>query len=471
MPQKQSDGIRKKQASSGYLEKFARTQAEPTRSAQIPEPVRAQSDAKIPHETLSEPSPAPASLSRTPQEPRQRWRIRRMRLALRPSFPAPSARAGVIAGAIAGAILIVLLSTVWARLTVSIKPRVEEIALDDIAAMLDASSSGEARDAKSIPAEQLSFVRTVRKEFPATGKERVEERARGKIKIFNRFNSSPQPLVAGTRLLSEGGALFRLAKAVAVPGATIEQGSIRPQFIEAEAAADVPGEGSNLSGSVRLSIPGFSGTPKYDGFYAVAEQGFSGGFRGDAIVASLDDLKKAQEAATKQVFDEIKADIGAGTPPGLTGIEALREIQIVRVEAPPAGTRGNTFAVSAEARGTALAFRQSDAANFARSLTIADDKTHEFVDGSARLEYRVRSADFKTGRADIVIRGSFRVRSVIAPGELAVLISGKKQGSATDLLRARPEIASASLSFFPPWRSQAPGDPSKIRIRLERRRE
>ena len=377
--------------------------------------------------------------------------------------------AGVIAGVLAVAGAFGAMTTVWARLTIVVKPKIENVSLRDIAVVFDTAATKVHIPQKMIPAEKLSFSKTVTREFTATGKDSGAERARGTVRITNLFSSSPQPLVAGTRFLTPGGTLFRLTKTITVPGATTVQGKFIPQSIDTEVAADVPGEEHNLSGQIQLTIPGFKGTPKYEGFSAQAPQGFSGGARGISIVLTKDDLKRAEEQTTKAAFNELKDEISKSVPTGFTSPEELRMVEITRVEAPVAGTHQEKFTVSATAHGRALVFRPEDAESLMKALALGatQDKNQEVVGGSARMTYRARNIDFTKGRADVTISGTVQIKAIVHQDALAALAAGKKQGSISEALRSRPEVSAFTLSLFPPWRSRAPGDTAKIHFVVE----
>ena len=89
------------------------------------------------------------------------------------------------------------------------------------------------------------------------------------------------------------------------------------------------------------------------------------------------------------------------------------------------------------------------------------------MEGSARLAYTVKTVDFEKGRAEVAVAGSLKTKTRIPEQELAALVKGKKEGSVIELFKTRRELASFNLAFFPPWRSKAPSDPSKIRFRVE----
>lgn len=377
--------------------------------------------------------------------------------------------AGIVAGVfvIAGALGVI--TTVWARLTIVVKPRIEEVSLRDIAVVFDITAAKVQVPQKTIPAEKLSFSKTVTREFTATGKDSIPQRARGIVRITNSFSSLPQPLVAGTRFSTPAGVLFRLTKTVTVPGATTVQGKFTPQSIDAEATADVPGEESNLLGQIPLTIPGFKGTSKYEGFSAIAPQGFSGGAHGVSVVITKDDLKRAQEETTKAAFNELKDEIARTIPADFISPEELRMVEIVKVESVAAGTHQEKFIVQATATGRALVFHPQDAEGLIKSFVLEDarNKNQEVMDGSARMTYQARNVDFTKGRADVTVSGTVKATTLISHTELASLVAGKKQNSISELLRGRPEVSTFTLSFFPPWRSSAPADTGKIRFVVE----
>lgn len=384
---------------------------------------------------------------------------------------APSSRRWFIWGGGAGFIFLLaaalLLSTVFARANISVKPRVENIDLRDISVGFDISVSKTLLDARVLPAELLTFSRKEAGEFEATGKEFVAEKARGRVRIYNSFSSSPQSLVANTRFLTNDGILYRLPRPITIPGAKIEEGKIVPQFIEAELIADKPGQGSNLSGEIRLSIPGFQGSPKYDGFYAIAPEGFSGGFEGEARVVSAEDKKRAEEAVTKKVYDGISEEMSRKTPPEFTFVEKLREIEITNIVSPKSGTRRDKFVVEAEAKGRAFFFRQSDLISLLQEMILKDGRSKELMPDTANFSYRPVSLDYEKGKAAVVVNGTIKLKYVIPEKELALLVKGKKRGSIIEALKSREELAQFSVSIFPPWRASAPNDESKIRILTE----
>ncbi|MBI3630861.1 MAG: hypothetical protein HY221_00805 [Candidatus Sungbacteria bacterium] len=371
---------------------------------------------------------------------------------------------GAAAGAALVGIFLIVISTAGARLTLTIKPRVEDIAIQNVAIAFDTASSKLNLDAKRIPAERLVFTQTLRKEFDATGEENIATRATARVKIYNQFSSAPQVLVKNTRFLTDTAVLYRLAQSVTIPGARIIQGKINAEAAEVQLIADVPGEQANHAGEVKLRIPGFKGTPKYEGFFAVAPDGFSGGALGRMRVVSASDIGRAEVAVTKELYDTLEREMAVRIPSGLVFRDGLREIQMTKVDAPRASTPGEHFAVVASATARVLAFRESDIIELLKNLILKDDTSHSFVDGSWRFQYQVQNIDFDAGRAAVALNGTIREVSVIRPDELSSLVAGKKGGSLDEALKTRQDVSGFSASFFPPWRRSAPGNPSGIKV-------
>lgn len=373
----------------------------------------------------------------------------------------------VLAGFALVIVIFTLLSTVFARLNITYKPKVENLALQDIVIAFDASVSQILPGPKVIPAEKLEFTKEVSREFATTGKKNVEEKASGKVRIYNAYSSSPQKLVSSTRFLTETGILYRLKESVTVPGAKIEEGKIVPQYVETQVTADQPGEKANSSGEIKLKIPGLEGTPKYDSFYALAANGFSGGFKGLASVVTKDDLARAQQEVTKAAYDQIKNDITRQLPQEFKTLDSLEEIQIAKVTSPKENSVEEKFSVQVQAKAQVIIFREKDAVALISSILLTNEKNKKYVDNTANFSYQIQKADFDKGKAVAAVKGDLKAVAVVPEKELTEIVRGKKYGSINNFLAAREDLAGFGLSFFPPWISTAPKSGGQIKIKEE----
>ena len=363
----------------------------------------------------------------------------------------------------------ILLSTVFARVTVTLKPVVESIQIDNAQVVFDASVSDVNAGTRTIPAEFLSFTGSASEDFDATGSTNTDQKASGRVRIYNAFGTSPQALVANTRFITDSGVLFRIPKSVTIPAAKKDdKGALIPQFIETDLVADKAGEGANIAGEVKLYIPGFKGTPKYDSFYAVAANGFSGGgSAGQGRAVTRDDLAAAQQKLSKKVFDDLKQSMAQKIPANFTYVDSLSEIEITSITAPKEKTKTDRFTVEVKAIARVFVFRDADALKLLDALLLKPEDVKMLIAGSADFHYQIKNANYDKKIATVSMNGSIKSKKIIASEEIAMLAAGKKEGSLVDALKARRDIATFRVAFFPPWIFSAPGNASQVIVVIE----
>lgn len=371
-------------------------------------------------------------------------------------------------GLIAAAGVATLLSTVFARVTITVKPVIEELQIEHTDMTLSASASEVNSATHTIPAELLSFEGSIRDDFDATGSDMVNQKASGRIRIYNAFGTSPQMLVATTRFITDDGILYRLPQNIIIPGATREaNNTLVPAFIEADVFADKAGIASNREGEVKLRIPGFQGSPKYDGFYGIAMQGFSGGSTGQARIITQSDLEAAQQKVSKRVFDELKQRMVQKIPPTFRLVDSLSEIQIISIDAPKEKTKLDRFSVEAKAIARVFVFHDADLIKFLNEFMLKEDKTNILIDTSSNLHYQIKNAHYDKKIAQISMNGIIKTKKVIDSNDITHLAAGKKEGSLIDALNQRKDIATFRVAFFPPWMFSVPKRTNHINVIIE----
>lgn len=113
-------------------------------------------------------------------------------------------------------------------------------------------------------------------------------KATGTVTLVNHWSKS-QPLQAGTRLLSEGGVLFRTTKRVDVPvGGTID----------ADVEADQPGKDGEIAPSHFEIVALWPGLK--DKIYGESKQAFTGGTK-SVVGVTQEDLVAARKAAVEKL--------------------------------------------------------------------------------------------------------------------------------------------------------------------------
>lgn len=368
---------------------------------------------------------------------------------------------GGAAGGIAA--MLILLSTVFARAYITVEPLIQAKTLASTAVTVtpDAHAIDPAR--KIIPGELIELTETREIQRPATGRRTVSEYARGMVTIYNAYSSQPQVLVANTRFSSSDGKIFKLAKSTTVPGAKVQNGAIVPNSIEAEIIAAEPGEAYNLS-PAEFRIPGFQGSPRYQGFSARSGAAFDGGFEGEASVVTKTDLDRASEDATREVYQQLKDLLKKRVPEGFTVIDGGHEIDITSVVGPEVNSRATQFVMKATGRVRGIAFRDEDEKDFIAALFSAS-MSYALVEGG-EIRRDAISLDLAKRRLSFVLSGKVNLESKIDKEALLQDALGKSENELKETLSQSGGVQAYRIKFFPFWIKEAPRDPAGIRVEI-----
>jgi hypothetical protein len=143
----------------------------------------------------------------------------------------------------------------------------------------------------------------------ASGTQKVEQKAAGRVVLYNNFSAEPQKLVATTRLQTPEGLIFRLVAPVSIPGKQKNTAG----HIEVSVVADAPGASYNV-GLKDFTIPGFKGDPKYSQIYGRSKTPMTGGASGIQKVVSADTLAQAEKDLEASLKESLAKDIVTQIP-------------------------------------------------------------------------------------------------------------------------------------------------------------
>ena len=329
--------------------------------------------------------------------------------------------------------------------------------------VLTASKTATDVSSVAIPASVLTYaVPHVDLPFPASGKSQVSEKATGKITVYNAYSSQDQTLVATTRFQSPDGKIVRLVNQIIVPGAKIQDGKIIPSSLVADVVADKPGADYNIGPLPKLTIPGFKGTPKFDGFYGTLDMQLSGGFIGVRSVPTASDISLAKSKATATLLAEkslVKIDSDLKVLDGATNLNVTKLV----VDS-AAGEDGNFF-VHGDAALTVIGFRESDVKSWLLLKAQKADPTASFR--SLNPVYSNAQPDFTHGTLKFTVTSDGVVTPAFDSAAFKNLVAGKSSADAKALILEIPELADGKLSVWPIWLQSLPTDPSKIKVTVE----
>jgi len=313
-----------------------------------------------------------------------------------------------------------------------------------------------------LPAEVFSQPKNVTRLFPASGVAQVSQKATAKILIYNAYSSSKQTFVATTRFAAPDGKIFRLDNAIVVPGAGIKDGKIIPSSIEASVTADKAGAEYNVGPFNKLSVPGFKGTPRYDGFYGVMSRQASGGFVGSKKVATEQDLSSGKEKTSQGLKDALQGVFLNDLSPGFNILGVASSTSITKLVANKSTDAEGNFSVFGEALFRAIGFRDEDVKSLARTLMLKDYPDMDFAE--LKLDYQDVKPDFVSGQLTFSLVADGIIRPQFSADDLKVKIAGKPLGEARTTIIILPDLTNAKISLWPFWLSELPKDMGKINI-------
>lgn len=323
-------------------------------------------------------------------------------------------------------------------------------------AMLDTKNS-------LLPAQVFTQKSTLKLSFPATGKKNVQQRAGGKIIVYNAYSSEPQSLVATTRFVAPDGKVFRLSKNITVPGAKITDGKVVPSSIEADVIADKAGPDYNIGPVTYFSIPGFKGTPKYQGFYGESKAAMTGGFVGEVAYPTDADIKSAKSNMGETVSSALKEKALEQIPKEFSVIEGAAGFSILSQKVDDKVDENKNFSISVEAQIVVIAFKETDLLTVMESR-VEQELKGDFILKDYNIQYGQARADFIAGRLSFPVAFTASVSKFVDPENLKKQVLGKSEGDLRAIINGLADLQSAEISLWPFWVGRVPSDASKIKI-------
>lgn len=368
------------------------------------------------------------------------------------------------AGALAALLLVVWAGGIAfgrARVAVEFKKRPWEYKGEVAIRMSETKPNGET---KSLPGEVFTETRNLTSLFPASGRVSTSEKARGKITIYNAYNTQTQVLVANTRFVAPDGKVFRLAAGVTVPGGKMMSGRIQPSSIEANIVADQPGADYNVGPIAKLTIPGFEGSPRYNGFYGEVKTPLTGGLTGEKAVATDADFAAARERTREMLQAGLGSAVLRNQPADFVVIDGASETAITKLSIVSSTAEGDKFGVFGEGRIRAVAFRESDMrillaalANPEEGMTLA----------GLSITYTNPIVNFEAGTLIVTVEAKATVTGAVEEGKLREMLAGKSVNDARAAVLALPHLSEARISLSPFWLTKVPKNQKRVIVEIE----
>lgn len=322
---------------------------------------------------------------------------------------------------------------------------------------------------KVIPGKILEEEKELWQEFQATGKTFEEGKARGTIRVYNKYNPpTPMTLKATTRFLSDSGKLFLSPQKIYIPAAKIEKGKVVPSWTEIEVVAAEAGEDYNI-GPANFSVPGLAGTPYYYAIYGESQTSMTGGFKKEIKQVTEEDIQKAQDSLTKRLLEDIETSLKNKVSSEFILLDTALSKEIVEVSSlVKAGAVIPQFNFQAKAKGMVLIFKKSDLEDFAKKSILSQiPVSKKIFEESLTINYTAQLIDLKEGKITLNLKFSAIIYPGITKEELTALIKGKSAEGIREIVYENfPEVSQIKINFRPFWVKKTPKNIEKINIKL-----
>lgn len=332
-------------------------------------------------------------------------------------------------------------------------------------------ANGQARVAGII----LQKEKNITASYPATGTEDVNRKASGKITIYNAYSSSPQPLVKNTRFATPEGKIYRIAQGITVPGARIVNNKIVPSTLEVTVYADKPGPDYNIGPST-FRIPGFQGSPKYEGFYAESTGSMTGGLIGTIKVATAIDIVKAKEQNRKNLESALRTEMALSVPQEIKILNDAGSFVVTKETVAPEADASGNFTVTTFGTLRLFGFKESDLVQALKTRLAVENPPQfgdedlapdEIVLSSGSPQYSNPQPDF----TNKIMTVSVTMKSVWAHAfdleKFNAEALGKTAEELNDKLPNFPGVKAVDVSLWPFWVSSIPNNPKKVTVEVE----
>ena len=323
---------------------------------------------------------------------------------------------------------------------------------------------------ETVPAKIVEAYEEYREEFPSSGQKSVSnQKARGKVTIFNDYSSSSQTLVATTRLLSEDNKLFRLVSGVTVPG--MEGG--KSGQIEAEVVADEAGADFNI-GPTRFTIPGFksSGEEKYQKFYARSENSMTGGGSGNEEVKSITqaDIDSAKSKITGKMGKNGKEKIAQVAGAGWVVLdEAVSSEDAEYLVSGTVGEVAGNFSVTVRVKYRGLVVRESDLKRLVAEKISQKFSGYRYSSEDVSLDFGKSDADFSNASLVLRFEGTVGSGASLDLENIKAGILGKNEEELKEYLESYSGIEKVEVEYWPPFiKGRIPMYEKRVQIELDK---
>jgi len=353
------------------------------------------------------------------------------------------------------------------RATVEVLPKQETVNFD-LEVVADSQISQPDLVLNKIPGQMIQISQQKTQEFNASQAAAIDSKAHGKITIYNNFSTQEQALVATTRFIPQGSQLiFRIKQKVIIPPAKMVNGKLEPASVDVDIEADQFGSEYNV-GPATWRIPGFMGSPKYDGFYAKSLEAMVGGSRkGEGKVASAEELSQAKEQMNAVLQEEAQAELAKKIPGNLKFFDKCQRKKLVKLEPEKSPDNPEKFLLNGELQVEAMVFDLNDL-----KVLIEQNVTAKLSDQKKSLpetqiiDYLDCEIDSEHEQAKFKVATEEKLSFLLDEAVLRRDLIGKSANDLQQYFTNQVAVNRARVTFWPFWVKKVPNNPQSLNLKI-----
>jgi len=357
------------------------------------------------------------------------------------------------------AVIAIALSLSYSKAVVTITPKVVSF---DINGTFTAKKGATSTD---LGYEVVTVTSSSTERITATKGPLVQTKAKGTVIIYNNYSATAQALVAGTRVATPDGLIYRTTASVSVPGKKTTPGSVVATVVADQAGAKYNLKVSDLSGDFK--IPGYKGSPKYNGFYARIKTDIVGGFSGNKMTIDPTLKSKTIESLKDVVKAELIAKLNQSIPKDYVLYDTSYSIEYEVPEPVMTGASEADILVKGSVHGAI--FKTDSLIKFIAGSEIRKfpSDTYE-IDGEKELVFKVSNIkDFSAKKGSPLIftlKGPIKITGIISEEKLKSELQGTKLRESATVFARYQSISNAHALITPFWLRSFPNSPERINI-------
>ncbi len=299
----------------------------------------------------------------------------------------------------------------------------------------------------------------------ATKGPKIQTKAKGTVVIYNNHSATTQSLVAGTRIVTPDGLVYRTISTISVPGKKTSPGSITTTVIADQPGANYNIKVSDLKGDFKL--PGYKGTDKYNNFYARIKTDITGGFLGEKMVIDATVKAKAIKTLEEDLRTMLSSKLKANLPDDYVMYDGAYSIEFETLDPIMKDTGSAEIIVKSTAYGAI--FKTDPLIKYIAGSEIKKFPSSTYqIDGEDELAFKIsNSKDFSAKKGNSLIftlKGPISIKGLISESKLKDDLKGIKLTGSNAVFAKYQSIATAHALITPFWLRSFPNSVDRINI-------